>query len=249
MQLRLHNLSEVVNGRVPNIISETVLKSIEDAGATDADLTRQEGDISSIVANLLGLICAVSGTRSAGQCPSLKSFKILENVEIAWLAQVSQLGEAAEASNRMSLQLLPGLEVPHWQFLHAIYNTMDLCQLVSLAMEHVASINRLTKKVDQKAVDEMLAHLRITIPEIKSKLRKAVVELQAKLSESSLEKKLASGCLGSFDAKEDIIGLELRKLIDDSWAELVSKKLLSSWNEALDGVTRPQVIYGQMSIR
>lgn len=249
MQLRIHNLWEVVNGKVPNIISETVLKSIEDAGTTDADLTRQEEDISAIVANILGLICAVSGTKSAVQCPSLESFKILENFEISWLAQVPQLGEAAEASNHMSLQLLPGLEIPHWQFLHAVYNTMDLCQLVSLAMEHVASINHLTKKVDQKAVDEKLAHLRTTIPEIKSKLHKAVVELQTKLSESGLEKKLASDCLGSSDAKEDIIGLELRKLIDHSWAGLVSKKLLSSWKEALDGVTLSQNIHGEMTIR
>lgn len=216
----------------PDFVSDRVLNILEHDNIDD--MTVQEHDANYVVLGLNLLVCFMVNNGPSMARDFIRTMMIIEgcitrNLEVA-------AEPFAKGSTIHLLPLTSDLEVPDWQFFHAMFVLLDICRLMSWTVENVAQKNRIARKVEQKWIDTKAAWCRARTKEIYSHLHRTASKLQAQLDRPETVKTLTDVCFGNF--KDNEIGEELQKLIDRSKMEAWSKEVIGSWKDGLDGVTR-----------
>ena len=216
----------------PDFVSDRVLNMLENDNIDD--MTVQEHDANYVVLGLNLLICFMVNNGPSMARDFIQAMMIVEG------CMTRNLEVAAEPFAKGStIHLFPltlDLEVPDWQFFHAVFVLLDICRLMSWTVETVAHKNRVARKVEQKWIDTKAAWCRARTKEIYSHLHRTASKLQAQLDQPKTVKELTDVCLAY--SEDDEIGEEFQKLINRSRMEEWSKELIGSWKDALDGVIR-----------
>lgn len=194
----------------------------------------QEHDANHVVLGLNLLVCFMVNNGPTMARDFIRTMIIVEgcmnrNLEVA--AQPFTKGSTIHL-----FPLTSALEVPDWQFFHTVFVLLDICRLMSWAMERVAQENRTARKVEQKWIDTKAAWCRTITREVYSHVHRTASKLQVQIDQSETVKEMTDVCFAR--SQDDEIGEELQKLIDRSRMEMWSKELIGSWKDALDGVIR-----------
>ncbi|KAL9122338.1 MAG: hypothetical protein Q9187_001111 [Circinaria calcarea] len=233
-QLRILRLVALLGRQTlnPDFVSDRILNTLE-KGTID-DMTMQEHDANHVVLGLNLLVCFMVNNGPTMARDFIRTMLIVEGCMSRNLEVAAQ--PFAKGSTIHLFPLTLALEVPDWQFFHTVFVLLDICRLMSWAMEKVAQENRIARKVEQKWIDTKAAWCRTRTREVYSHVHRTASKLQAQIDQSKTVKEVTDVCFSR--SQDDEIGEELQKLIDRSRMEMWSKELIASWKDALDGVIR-----------
>lgn len=146
-----------------------------------------------------------------------------------------------ESGMNASARLGDILKIPLWSYFHSMYTYLELCKYLAPLLDYIIAENRRCKLVDTAWLGSKLAKIREEGKKLSTNVRLSVTDLQDKLRGPAVLQEITREVLGDSkkDESEDVIGMELRSLGNESIE--MCKDLQESWIEALDGVIRTKV--------
>lgn len=165
----------------------------------------------------------------------------LENLEMYIPTGSQTLESNMEAGMNASARLGDSLKIPLWSYFHSMYTYLELCRYLAPLLDYVLAENRKCKHVDAAWLGSKLAKLREEGKKLSTNVRLSVTDLRDKLRGPAVLQEITREVLGDTnkDRSEDVIGMELRSLGNES--SVMCKNIQESWIEALDGVIRTKV--------
>ena len=250
-QYRVLQLSEILAGRPPHLApspSDDLFHWLE--GEDAIGQTSHETELGIVASALLPLHSYTSmaiqekqhddSEKTAFSEAAVTNMKhLVENHAQKYLAFIVDRAKLmAEDPWPAIFTLTEDLRVPHWDFFHLCYCMLDMSRLIASTIICMAKINVSTKQLDQEWIEDRAEWCRAQCREVHVSLQRAAQMLQHLLGLANLVEEMKVVCYWSDGTRSegDTIGVELRQMLDDSWVQDISKILVGSWEEALEGI-------------
>ena len=249
-QLRILQISEILAGRQPDSdpsVADDVFYWLK--GEDYINQVSYESDLGILASSLLPLYSYTSMAIQEKQKKDPRKFALSEiavkNVKTLVETAQKYLSLIVDHAKLLAedpwpsvFSLTEDLRVPHWDFFHLCYSKLDMSRLIADTIKYMAKINVSTKQLDQKWIDGLAQWCGTQRKEIQRNLQKAAQSLQYRLRLTNMVEEMKRICYEGDETMgdRDPVGTELQEMSDDSWVRDTSRILLSSWEEALDGI-------------
>ena len=161
---------------------------------------------------------------------------LFREIETSWSSRVMKQAVLIAQKPSTTAFQLPSMSIPHWHFFHEIYIWFDICQLIIPTVKLMVEANRGDGRMGQSWLESKAAQFQAVCEGIYIDSHSAAAKLQTQLDGPEAVRNLTDACLGYPDDTADMVGTEIRTLIDRPWMESLSQDLLAGWKEALDGI-------------
>ena len=139
-----------------------------------------------------------------------------------------------------SLLLSPTLILPTWKTFHDQYTVLELCQVITITLNHVLVENRKKMLFEYSWLQSKVRSIQDQCKVISEAVYEAARILQDDMRDSTASQEFSQKILGHADNEEcgDLVGNELRGLNTGANVGKVCKDLQMSWVEGLAGLIK-----------
>lgn len=232
----MSRLWDIIHQRPTTSIDQLV--ELEDRTRMEEDtMTPAESAAKDIIFESIEKLCIITlGTIMPGKRKTAETAirTQLENIE-SWLSNASM---SFESQVENIYPLAADLRVPTWHYFHETHVLLDVCYFTHATLNLIDSNVAKVELVDLKFLAASSKRIRKLINKCFTNAHQAASKIQGQLKQKSAASAIVKEGIGQPGDTEDLIGVELRKVIDVPWMERFAAHLRESWAEALNGITQ-----------
>lgn len=222
-----------------DLVHEQVDKVFRLSQKSDRDaLTRCEIEFEMITENLEKL-CTMALSKIHQPHLDGKAFRkiavsLIENLE-KWISAIKTARQ--DESDYLMDKFSADLAVPTWEYFHSAFVYLDLCRFTIATFNYLLSQEKFVALLESDFLMRQAIRVRGSVGKLCTAVRQHALERRQRLQKPGAVQKLSQVILGHQADSNDLVGKELRKLVDESWLDEIIDKLRTSWVEALSGIS------------
>ncbi|MCJ1247485.1 hypothetical protein MMC30_004699 [Trapelia coarctata] len=231
-QLLVVELTQAMAG-VYSIPSHNV-KDLDSEGMTREE--RSAAKWTRHLARILSMSVEARGPDRETFCQAIKN----PGNTIPWLQTSENL---AKDPTYLAQKFSFDLAAPNWHYFHVVYTFMEQCSLTWSCLRTISLINRVNNYFpDQKYIDDQATGFGAIGKEVHHQFHIGASRLRTTLRKPAALTAWKAAVLDPVEGRDDPVGVELRKLVDDESIDIMGTTMLGSWLEGLDGVLRTEAL-------
>lgn len=146
--------------------------------------------------------------------------------------------DAGIESGKLCTTLRPNITPPQAAFFRTYFEMFDLCHFMRKIVDCAKTLNDATALLEPKSLSKICARIVACNQSIALQIEEYALNIQKAIRQECAIGDIVATTFDWQHGQQDLVGMELKTLVNQQDMERIAQVLCGSWTEALDGIVR-----------